>query len=46
LLAQKNSNIKPLWQTKVKEQKSFIENKGQFANINDRNVLFANIDNS
>ena len=46
LFAQKNSNIKPMWQTNVKSQKSFIENKGQFADINDRNLLFANIDNS
>jgi len=46
LNAQKNTSINTVWQTNVKSQKSFIENKGQFADINDRNVLFANFDNA
>ncbi|PIY05093.1 MAG: hypothetical protein COZ21_04825, partial [Bacteroidetes bacterium CG_4_10_14_3_um_filter_31_20] len=37
---------KTVWQAKTKSQKTFIENKGQFSDINAQKILFANFDNA
>ena len=44
--AQKYESYKPVWQTKIKNQKAFVENKGQYADINYKKVLFTNFDNA
>ena len=38
--AQKINNFRPVWQSKTNSLKAFIENKEQFADINEKKILF------